>query len=206
MGTAAPSHPPRRHLTVEELSELPDDGLRHELVEGELVSVAPAGFEHGDLAMELAFHVKAFVRARSLGAVLAAETGFVLRRKPDTVRAPDVAFVRAERVPPRDQRRRFAVLAPDLVAEVVSPTDRAGEVNGKVAQWLDAGVRLVWVVDPENRVVVAHEPGGVAHLLREGDELGGGDVLPGFRLPLAELFGPRDEPQDGPPDGQTEPG
>jgi Uma2 family endonuclease len=197
VGPAAPSQPSRRTWTAEELLELPDDGLRHELLEGELVPVTPAGFEHGDLAMELAFHVKAFVRERSLGVVLAAETGFVLRRDPDTVRAPDVAFVRADRVPPRDQRRRFAELAPDLVAEVVSPADRAGEVNGKVAQWLDAGVRLVWVVDPENRAVVAHEPGGVAHLLRDGDELDGGDVLPGFRLPLAELFAGT-EPSDAP--------
>ena len=176
-------------MTAEELFGLPDDGLRHELVEGELRSVTPAGFEHGDLAGEVFFHVKAFVRERALGAVLAAETGFVLRRGPDTVRAPDVAFVRADRVPPRGQRRRFAELAPDLVAEVVSPTDRAAEVNGKVAQWLDAGVRLVWVVDPETRVVVVHEPGGVAHLLRDGDELDGGEALPGFRLALAELFG-----------------
>jgi Uma2 family endonuclease len=189
MGPVAPSQPSRRATTAEELFELPDDGRRHELVEGDLVPVTPAGFEHGDLAGEVFFHVKAFVREHRLGVVLAAETGFVLQRDPDTVRAPDVAFVRADRVPPKDQRRRFAELAPDLVAEVVSPTDRAGEVNGKVAQWLDAGVRLVWVVDPENRVVVAHEPGGLAHLLREDGLLDGGDVLPGFRLPLAELFG-----------------
>ena len=176
-------------MTAEELFGLPGDGPRHELVEGELLAVTPAGFERGDLAGEVFFHVKAFVRERRLGVVLAAETGFVLRRDPDTVRAPDVAFVRADRVPVGEQRRRFAELAPDLVAEVVSPNDRVGEVNGKVSQWLDAGVRLVWVVDPENRVVVVHEPGGVAHLLRDDGVLDGGDVLPGFQLPLAELFG-----------------
>jgi len=112
----------------------------------------------------------------------------VLRRDPDTVRAPDVAFVRTDRVPPPDERRKFAELAPDLVAEVTSPSDRVGEVNSKVAQWLDAGVRLVWVVDPESRIVVAHQPGGVAHLLRGDDVLDGGDVLPGFSLPLRDLF------------------
>jgi Uma2 family endonuclease len=112
----------------------------------------------------------------------------VLRRGPDTVRAPDMAVVRADRVPPREVRRTFAELAPDLVAEVVSPYDRVAEVNGTVPQWLDAGIRLVWIVDPETRVVVAHEPEGVAHLLREDDALDGGDVLPGFSLPLRELF------------------
>jgi Uma2 family endonuclease len=179
----------RRSMTAEELHELPDDGLRHELVEGELRTMPPAGFEHGHVAMELAFHVKTFVRQHALGTVLAAETGFVLRRGPDTVRATDVAFVRTDRVPPREERHTFAELAPDLVAEVTSPYDRVSEVNGKVAQWLDAGVRLVWVVDPETRVVVAHQPGGMAHLLREGHMLDGDDVLPGFRLPLSELFG-----------------
>jgi Uma2 family endonuclease len=175
-------------MTAEELFDLPDDGMRHELVEGELRTMPPAGFEHGDVAMELAFHVTAFVRQHRLGTVLAAETGFVLRRDPDTVRAPDVAFVRADRVPPRDDRRRFAELAPDLVVEVTSPSDRAAEVNSKVALWLDAGVRLVWVVDPESGIVVAHQPAGVAHLFRGDDVLDGGDVLPGFSLSLRDLF------------------
>lgn len=179
----------RRSMTAGEFFDLPDDGTRHELVEGELQSMTPAGFDHGDIAMELGFHVKAFVRAAALGAVLAAETGFVISRNPDTVRAPDVAFVRADRLPPRGERSHFAELAPDLVAEVVSPSDRVSDVNSKVALWLDAGVRLVWVVDPANQVVVAHLPGGVAHLLRIGDVLDGEDVLPGFHLPLSELFG-----------------
>src|SRR3954453_6643107 len=95
----------RRGVTAEQLFELNDDGLRHELVEGELRSVPPAGFEHGDVALELAFHVKAFVREHRLGKVLAAETGFILGRDPDTVRAPDVAFVRSDRVPPGRERR-----------------------------------------------------------------------------------------------------
>jgi Uma2 family endonuclease len=185
-GAAIPEAP--RRMTAEELFDLPDDGMRHELVEGELRTMPPAGFEHGDVAAELLFHVKAFVDAGKLGVVLAAETGFVLRRGPDTVRAPDVAFVRTERVPPREQRRKFAELAPDLVAEVTSPSDRVSEVNRKVAQWLDAGVRFVWVVDPESGVVVAHQPGGVAHLLRGDDVLDGGEVLPGFTLPLPDLF------------------
>jgi Uma2 family endonuclease len=175
-------------MTAEELFDLPDDGLRHELVEGELRTMPPAGFEHGSVAGRLLARVSFFVDAGKLGVVLAAETGFVLRRGPDTVRAPDMAFVRSEQVPPREQRQKLAELAPDLVAEVTSPSDRVSEVNRKVAQWLDAGVRLLWVVDPESGVVVAHQPGGVAHLLRGDDVLDGGDVLPGFSLSLRELF------------------
>jgi Uma2 family endonuclease len=126
------------------------------------------------------------VERERLGEVFTAETGFVLRRDPDTVRAPDVAFVRAERVP-QARVPGFPAMAPDLVAEVVSPYDRAVEVSGKALAWLDAGVRLVWVVDPENRTVTVHRPGGTT-VLRGRDQLSGEDVLPGFALPLEELW------------------
>lgn len=172
--------------TAEQLAERPDDGLRHELVEGVLRSVAPAGGEHGRTAARLLVEVGSFVRAQRLGEVLTAGTGFVLRRDPDTVRAPDLAFVRGERVP--DARvPGFPLLAPDLVAEVVSPHDRAVEVSAKAAAWVDAGVRLVWVVDPENRAVTVHRGSGVS-VLRRDDTLLGEDVLAGFALPLPQLW------------------
>jgi Uma2 family endonuclease len=174
-------------MTAEELFELPDDGMRHELVEGELRTMTPAGFEHGRVALRLGAQILRHVEAQSLGAVLAAETGFVLRRDPDTVRAPDVAFVAADRLPVTG--RGFAELAPDLVVEVVSPSDRASEVAAKAAMWLDAGVRLVWVVDPQARLAAVHHPGGLVTVLREDGVLDGEDVLPGFRLPLAPLLG-----------------
>lgn len=183
--TTAPVH---RLLTAEDLADLPDDGGRYELVDGELHEMTPAGFDHGDIAAEALVAIKNFVRARNLGKVLAAETGFTLRRGPDTVRAPDVAFVRADRVPPRDGRVGFVELAPDLVVEVVSPGDRAAMVNAQALQWLDAGVRLVWVVYPQSASAVAHTPDGVAHVVRGDGVLDGGDVLPGFALPLRDLF------------------
>jgi Uma2 family endonuclease len=173
-------------MTAEQLADLPDDAARHELVEGELHTMTPAGGEHGRTGARLLLRVGALVEARRLGDVFTAETGFVLSRDPDTVRAPDVAFVRAERVAAA-RVPGFPVLAPDLVAEVVSPSDRAVEVAAKALAWLDAGVRLVWVVDPANRTVTVHSPEGT-RVLRGQDELDGEDVLPGFSLPLEELW------------------
>jgi Uma2 family endonuclease len=185
MSATAPTE--RVGMTAEELFELPDDGMRHELVEGELRTMAPAGFDHGRLALRIGARILDHVEQHRLGEVLAAETGFVLGRAPDTVRAPDAAFVAADRVPERG-RRGFAELAPDLVVEVVSPSDRASEVAEKAAMWLDAGVRLVWIVDPQARLAAVHHPGGLVTVLREDGVLDGEDVLPGFRLPLAPLF------------------
>jgi Uma2 family endonuclease len=177
MSATVPSQP--LGMTAEELLELPDDHMRHELVEGELRTMAPAGGEHGRVAMRIGARMFEHVDERGMGVVYAAETGFILRRGPDTVRAPDVAFLAADRVPE---------LAPDLVVEVVSPSDRASEVAEKAAMWLDAGVRLVWVVDPQARLAAVHHPGGLVTVLRQDGVLDGEDVLPGFRLPLAPLF------------------
>ncbi len=173
-------------MTAEQLLELPDDGMRHELVDGELRTMVPAGGAHGRIAARLLGRLFGFVETHRLGELFAAETGFRLRRDPDTVRAPDVAFVGADRVADAGVPG-FPALAPDLVAEVVSPSDRAVDVVGKALAWLDAGVRLVWVVDPQNRTVTVYRQDGVA-VLRDADVLDGGDVLPGFALPLEELW------------------
>ena len=185
MSATAPIEP--LGMTAEELLELPDDGMRHELVEGELRTMTPAGFDHGRVSARITARILDHADEYGLGEVLAAETGFTLRRAPDTVRAPDVAFVAAERVP-HVGTRGFAELAPDLVVEVVSPSDRASEVSAKAAMWLDAGVRLVWVVDPQARLATVHHPGGPATVLREDGVLDGEEVLPGFRLPLATIL------------------
>jgi Uma2 family endonuclease len=173
-------------MTAQELAELAGDGARYELVEGVLHTMTPAGGSHGLVGATLLGRMYAVVAAGNLGRLFTAETGFMLGRDPDTVRAPDVAFVRAERVP-EARVPGFPAMAPDLVAEVVSPYDRAVEVSGKALAWLDAGVRLVWVVDPENRTVTVHRPGS-ASVLRSRDTLSGEDVLVGFALPLEELW------------------
>jgi Uma2 family endonuclease len=175
-------------MTAEQLAELPDDGRHYELVRGVLVAVAPAGGRQGENAGQIAGHLWLFAEPRGLGRIYIAETGFILARDPDIVRAPDVSFVRAERLPPLDRREGFLELAPDLAVEVVSPSDRARDVMDKVIEYLDAGVRLVWIVEPRRRIVTIWTPDRTARILTEADELDGGDVLPGFRLPVAQIF------------------
>ena len=145
-----------RNMTAEELLRMPDDGLRHELVRGELRTMTRAGHPHGRVAMRVAWPLAQHVEENGLGAVYAAETGFVLETDPDTVRAPDVAFVGRERVEEVGETGGFFPGAPDLAVEVVSPGDTYAEVEGKVAAWLGAGTRMVIVVDPSSSVVRIH--------------------------------------------------
>ena len=182
MATTAPPKP----LTAEQLASLPDDGMRHEIVEGVLRTMSPAGGTHGRTGATLLAYVTVHVRSHSLGAVFTAETGFRLARDPDTVRAPDLAFVGIDRADEADVPG-FPELAPDLIAEVVSPHDRAVDVSAKALAWLDAGVRLVWVVDPVNRTVTVYTAGTTA-VVRGDGRLDGGAVLPGFELALAQLW------------------
>jgi len=137
----------------------------------------------------LAARLFGFVEPRNLGAVYSGDPGFLIARDPDTVRAPDVAFVQAERVPAEPVRGYFEG-APDLAVEILSPNDLASQVLDKVHQWLEAGCLIVWVVDPEKKTVTVYEAPDRAVTLVEGDELCGGDLLPGLRLPVAELFAP----------------
>jgi Uma2 family endonuclease len=168
-------------MTAEQLFELPDDGLRHELVEGVLVTMSPAGPRHGRVSLRIGARLDAFCESHpGTGAAFGNDTGFLVRRAPDTVRAPDVAFIGGERGAMTARAAAYPELAPDLVVEVVSPNDRASEVTAKAVAWLDAGVRLVWVVDPQARIVVVHRPGGTSQVLREGDALDGEDVVPVF--------------------------
>jgi Uma2 family endonuclease len=174
-------------LTADQLLHLDMPGKSVELVRGVLVVKEPPGFLHGAVAARLAHAVMNHVNAHALGIVLAAETGFKLASDPDTVRAPDVAFVKAERVP-RPLPSGYAALAPDLAVEVLSPNDRPGEVLAKVGDWLNAGARLVWVVDPVARSARMYRADGSEAFLSEHDTLDGEDVLPGFRCVVAAVL------------------
>lgn len=180
-----------KRLTVDDLERdgMPD-GL-WELIDGRIVEVAPAGGEASSTAVMIASFLVPHVRASRLGRVYGADGGFVLYpgEEREMLRAPDVAFVRAERVPPPERHARFLRLAPDLVVEVVSPGDSAREVGEKVAMWLAAGVRLAWLVDPRPRTVAVHESGRPVRVLGDRDELNGGEVLPDFRVGVDDLFG-----------------
>lgn len=175
-------------MTADELLMLPDDGKRYELIEGVLNEMSPAGAAHGFVALNAAVMLRQFVHSHGLGAVFAAETGFVLAMDPDTVRAPDAAFVAAERLPAGDLPTGYMRLAPDLVVEVVSPSDTASELHGKVCTWLDAGCRSVWVVYPATRSVTIYRSREDVRVLREDDTLDGSPVLEGFSAEVRDLF------------------
>lgn len=160
---------------------------RCELVCGELIRMNPAGFLHGRVVGRVTSLLESHVRQNKLGALTGAETGFLIATGPDTVRAPDVGFVRAERVEDPKMEGFFRG-APDLAVEVLSPSDRASDVLAKVQDWLSSGCRAVWVIDPARETVSAYRGEGQAVVLSVSDELAGGDVLPGWTLRVAELF------------------
>jgi Uma2 family endonuclease len=176
-----------RLATADELLHYPRDGWRYELVAGELRRMSPAGSSHGAVAMQLGILLAQHVSAQRLGRVFAAETGFVLARNPDTVRAPDVAFVRRERLG-AELPEGFWPGPPDLAAEVVSPGDSFTEVQEKALCWLDAGTRMVLVVDPQQRTATVYRSRADVTLLGGDDVIDGGDVVPGWRAKVAELF------------------
>jgi Uma2 family endonuclease len=177
---------PPTTMTANELQRLNLPDKRTELVRGVLVVREPAGYGHGAVAARLAKALMDHVDRDDLGHVLAAVTGFKLASNPDTVRAPDVAFVRRERIP-NPVPSGFAALAPDLVVEVLSPDDRPGAVLAKVADWLTAGCALVWVVDPIRRLAHVYRADGREQVVHAGGALDGEGVLPGFACPLLPI-------------------
>lgn len=176
-------------VTAEELLRLPDDGWRYELVEGRLVRMSLTGRRHGRIAMALLLAVGRFVEERHLGEVLPAETGFWISPEgsPDTVLAPDLAFVRAGREADPGTEG-YPRLAPDLVVEIASPSQRRTEMGAKARRWLSAGVRLVWLVLPEVRIVEVWRGDEVARIVTAEEELSGEEILPGFVFPVKDLF------------------
>ncbi len=175
-------------MTADELQAMPDDGFRYELVKGELQRMAPTGFEHGIRTIELTTPLHSHVKAHKLGVVCAAETGFLLSQNPDTVRAPDIAFISRERVEKVEEVKNYWIGAPDLAVEVISPGETMREVEEKVAEWLEAGARMVWVVTPKLRTVTVYRSLTDIVVLTGKDTLDGGEVVPGFQIDIAEIF------------------
>ena len=175
-------------VTAEELLRKPDDGFRYELVRGKLRRMTPAGNKHGYVTMNLSGPLHQHVRENGLGRVYTTETGFLLARDPDTVRAPDAAFIGRERVEEAGRVEGYWPGAPDLAVEVISPSDTHTEVVEKALAWLEAGCRMVLVVDPGQRTVTVYRSLDNIRILTEGDTIDGADVVPGWTLPVAELF------------------
>ena len=173
--------------TAEQLLGLREPGWRHELVRGELRRMSPAGHWHGALGSPLHEFLSRHVRERKLGRAYLAETGFLLTRNPDTVLAPDIAFVRKDRLP-ADFSPGYFPGPPDLAVEVTSPGETPTEVHEKALRWLEHGTRLVWVVDPIARRVTAYRSRDDIRILGIDDDLHGGEVVPGFAVRVRDLF------------------
>ena len=175
-------------MTADELLNLPDDAYRYELVRGELRKSPLNGVEHGIVSARIAFALAPYVKAHNLGTALGGNVGFLIESNPDHVRAPDAAFIRRERADAAGLVEGYFPGPPDLAVEVISPDDRYTEVEEKVADWLAAGVQLVILVDPRRRSVTRQAPGQAPVTLTEQDTLDGSPVLPGWQMPIRDIF------------------
>lgn len=179
---------PARLITAEEYLRMPDeDGFITELVKGRVIRMPPPGPLHGAVTIQVGSLLHQFVKAHGLGVVLAG-SGFKLESDPDTVRGPDVSFIRRERIPVSGLPVGYPPGAPDLAVEVLSPSNRRAAIASKIALYLELGTRLVWVLHPRSRTLTVHKPDRSRVVLAAEDEVTGEDVLPGFRCPIARFF------------------
>ena len=175
-------------VTAGELLEMHSRGVKGELIRGVYCETMSAGTEHGEITALLMTGMVGFVRPRRIGRVFGGESGVLLEKGPDTVREPDVAYVSAEKLPLGVRVTGYLEVIPDLVAEIISPNDRSPGINDKTRMWLSYGVRMVWEVYPERREVWVHQLGQPRLVLGEDDTLDGGDILPGFSIPVRDIF------------------
>lgn len=173
-------------------AQLRSAGKRCELVRGKVISMSPASNEHGQIANEVAYHLNVAVRAKQLGKVFIGKTGFLVERDPDTVRAPDVSFVRADRANEIGSTRSYFPEAPTLAIEVVSPSDSAELVHEKAKMWIESGCESVWLLWPDDRTVTVYRSLENIRVLTSDKLLDGEEVVPGFSIQVADLF-----PQEG---------
>ena len=190
LNQSKPTVPAAGHnlLTADDLAKQPDNGTRYALVKGVLQKMPPAGFEHGICAAEIGSRLNLHVRTHQLGYVCGAETGFKIAQNPDTVRAPDAAFVRQASIERQGIVKGYWEGAPDLAIEVISPGDTYAEVSEKVEEWLTAGCRMVWVINPRTETVEVYRPNVDFTILHRTDTLDGGDVVEGFQCRVQDIF------------------
>ncbi|HVF49262.1 MAG TPA: Uma2 family endonuclease [Pyrinomonadaceae bacterium] len=177
-----------RRMTADELLLLPEDGYRYELIDGELIRMSPTGFEHSTIMFRLGGRLNAHVEENDLGVVCGGDVGVVVSENPDTVIAPDLAFISKERIPAEGVHKGYLRQTPDLVAEIISPSEVLKESREKAERWLAEGARMVWLVNPRKRTVTVYRPAFAPQVLAETDELDGLDVVSGFRCAVAKIF------------------
>ncbi len=175
-------------LTADDLLRLYSEGVRGELIRGVLHETMASGEEHGEIVTNIVLILGGFVKPRRLGRLVASDVGVRLERDPDTVREPDLAFVSAEKRPLDIRNTGYLEVVPDLVVEIVSPSDRPADVVEKAQMWLSFEARLVWVVYPDTRTVGVYQPDATEVMLGEGDALDGGAALPGFSCTVRDIF------------------
>ena len=173
-------------MTADELLRLPEDGNRHELLRGVLLKKMAPGYPHGVVVALTSYALSHYSISNDYGEIATGDTGYRLERGPDTVRAPDVAWIAPGRIPVGTQG--YPELAPDLAVEVKSPSNSNAEMAAKAAMWLCYGSQQSWVLNPENTTVIVHRPNVEPVTLTEDDVLEGGDLLPGFSTPVWRLF------------------
>ena len=175
------------YVTADELYAMPDDGFKYELVRGALVKMPPAGFEHGGVGVRIITRLDSHVSRVGLGQVVGPDTGYQLAE--DHVLSPDVSFVSQERLPASGLPVGYFPGAPDLAVEVISPSERERHIVEKIDDYLSYGCKMVVVVRPRTRRIEVHVSGRETQILEPGDVLHGGDAVPGWQLPVADIFG-----------------
>ena len=180
--------PKSKLLTAEDLLRLNGQGVKGELIKGVLRETVSAGTEHSFTGIRLGGELDRHARRHRSGRVGGTDGGVLIEQNPDTVREPDIFFVSTERLPLNVRVQGYLEVMPELVVEIVSPSDSQRDVRGKISMWLDHGVSMVLEVRPAERAVMVHRPGVSAVTLTGDDVLDGGEVLPGFSLPLSEIF------------------
>jgi Uma2 family endonuclease len=176
-------------LTGDDLLRMPEEATEgYELIEGELVKMAPTGLEHGNVELNVGAEIRTWNKQHKRGRVFVGETGFYTRGDKGTVRAPDVAFISYERLPAETRIEGYSRIAPDLVVEVISPGNTAEEMDIKIREWFDFGVRLLWAIYPRTRRVHVYTTPDKPIILDADATLDGGEVLPGFSVPIAVFF------------------
>jgi Uma2 family endonuclease len=175
-------------ITAEEFFLMPNppDGSRQELVRGVVITMPPPGGRHGVCCLRVGRRIGNYVDENRLGTTASNDTGFISERGPDSVRGPDVSFWSKERL--TEVPEGYIEISPDLAVEVVSPSDHFSRINRKIREYLDKGVRLIWIVDPEDRTVTVYRTGQESTILTESQTLDGADVLPGFSCKVADLL------------------
>ena len=175
-------------LTADDLLRLSAEGVRGELVRGVLHETMAAGHRHGKIVVNIVTKLGNFVGPRKLGTLVASDSSVCLERDPDTVREPDVAFTSAEKIPLDAEIDGYAEVVPDLVVEIVSPSDSRRWARARAQMWLGHGAPLVWIVHPDTRTIDVYRPGAATSTLYEEDSLDGHDILPGFTCPVSTIF------------------